>query len=38
MYTPGTIANSQTEKAPTKKTKMVLLAKHIRIVAEIGIL
>ena len=27
MYTPGTVANSQTDRAPTKITKMVLLLK-----------
>ena len=29
MYTPGTIANSQTQRVPTKIKKMVLLPKHI---------
>ena len=33
MYTPRTIANSQTERAPIK-TKMVLLPKYIRILVE----
>ena len=29
MYTPGTIANSQTQRVPTKIKKMVLLPKYI---------
>ena len=38
MYTPGTIANSQTEGVPTKTNKMVLLPKYIRILVELGTL
>ena len=37
MYTPGTIANAQTERAPTE-TKMGLLAKYIKFLVELGIL
>ena len=29
MYTPGTIANSQTQRVPTKIKKMVLFPKYI---------
>ena len=29
MYTPGSIANSQTQRVPTKIKKMVLLPKYI---------
>ena len=31
MYTPGTIANSKTQRVPTKIKKMVLLPKYIYI-------
>ena len=37
MYTPGTKANLQTERLQTK-TKMVLLRKYKRVLAELGIL
>ena len=36
MYTPGTIANSQTKRLPTK-TKILLLPNYIRILVELGI-